>query len=61
MKHQNHHAHMAADFQKRFWISLVLTVPILVWTGGLVLVVTLLLGIAPMRRIARVSLPETLR
>ncbi len=25
-----HHAHMAADFQKRFWISLVLTVPILV-------------------------------
>ena len=26
----NHHAHMAADFQKRFWISLVLTVPILI-------------------------------
>jgi Cu2+-exporting ATPase len=25
-----HHAHMAADFRKRFWISLVLTVPILV-------------------------------
>jgi Cu2+-exporting ATPase len=25
-----HHAHMAADFQRRFWISLVLTVPILV-------------------------------
>ncbi|MGE3507732.1 MAG: copper-translocating P-type ATPase [Vicinamibacterales bacterium] len=24
-----HHAHMAADFRKRFWISLVLTVPIL--------------------------------
>lgn len=28
--HQNHHAHMAADFRKRFWISLVLTLPILV-------------------------------
>jgi Cu2+-exporting ATPase len=26
----DHHAHMAADFQKRFWISLVLTLPILV-------------------------------
>jgi P-type Cu2+ transporter len=28
--HTGHHAHMAADFRKRFWISLVLTVPILV-------------------------------
>ena len=28
--HQNHHAMMVADFRKRFWISLVLTVPILV-------------------------------
>jgi len=28
--HQNHHAHMAADYRKRFWISLVLTLPILV-------------------------------
>nr|WP_051497680.1 copper-translocating P-type ATPase [Candidatus Contendobacter odensis] len=28
--HQEHHAHMAADFRKRFWIALVLTVPILV-------------------------------
>ena len=27
--HQAHHAHMAADFRKRFWISLVLTLPIL--------------------------------
>lgn len=27
--HQNHHALMAADFRKRFWISLVLTLPIL--------------------------------
>ena len=27
--HQNHHAHMAADFRKRFWISLLLTLPIL--------------------------------
>jgi Cu2+-exporting ATPase len=27
--HQNHHAHMAADFRQRFWISLVLTLPIL--------------------------------
>ena len=25
----DHHAHMAADFRKRFWISLVLTLPIL--------------------------------
>jgi Cu2+-exporting ATPase len=28
-KHQNHHAHMVADFRRRFWVSLVLTVPIL--------------------------------
>ena len=27
--HQDHHAHMVADFRRRFWISLVLTVPIL--------------------------------
>jgi Cu2+-exporting ATPase len=27
--HQNHHAHMAADFRKRFWIALALTLPIL--------------------------------
>src|SRR5579863_1395176 len=26
---QDHHADMAADFQKRFWISLILTLPIL--------------------------------
>ena len=28
--HPDHHAHMAADFRKRFWISLALTLPILV-------------------------------
>jgi Cu2+-exporting ATPase len=27
--HQGHHADMAADFQKRFWISIALTLPIL--------------------------------
>ncbi len=27
--HHDHHAHMVADFRRRFWISLVLTVPIL--------------------------------
>lgn len=27
--HHDHHAHMSADFQKRFWISLILTLPIL--------------------------------
>ncbi len=27
--HHDHHAHMVADFRKRFWISLVLTIPIL--------------------------------
>ncbi len=27
--HQGHHAHMVADFRRRFWISLILTVPIL--------------------------------
>lgn len=26
---QGHHVHMAEDFRKRFWISLVLTLPIL--------------------------------
>jgi Cu2+-exporting ATPase len=28
--HHDHHAHVAADFRRRFWISLVLTLPILV-------------------------------
>jgi len=28
-EHHDHHAHMAADFRKRFWISLALTLPIL--------------------------------
>jgi P-type Cu2+ transporter len=28
--HRQHHAHMAEDFKKRFWICLVLTVPVLV-------------------------------
>jgi Cu2+-exporting ATPase len=27
--HQDHHAHMAADFRRRFWIALLLTLPIL--------------------------------
>ncbi|HZJ41531.1 MAG TPA: HAD-IC family P-type ATPase, partial [Patescibacteria group bacterium] len=27
--HQDHHAHMVEDFKKRFWISLVFTLPIL--------------------------------
>lgn len=27
--HHNHHAHMVEDFRKRFWISLILTIPIL--------------------------------
>ncbi len=27
--HHDHHAHMVMDFRKRFWISLVLTIPIL--------------------------------
>lgn len=26
--HQNHHAHMVADFRRRFWISLFLSIPI---------------------------------
>ncbi|MCG2692912.1 copper-translocating P-type ATPase [Candidatus Parcubacteria bacterium] len=29
-KHQNHHAHMVADFKKRFFVSVVLTLPILI-------------------------------
>lgn len=27
--HHDHHAHMVADFRKRFWISMILTIPIL--------------------------------
>ncbi len=27
--HHDHHAHMVADFQRRFWISLIITVPVL--------------------------------
>ena len=29
-QHHGHHAHMAADFKKRFWVSLIITVPILI-------------------------------
>ena len=29
-QHHDHHAHMVADFRKRFWISLIVTVPILI-------------------------------
>src|SRR5262249_37939982 len=25
----NHHAHMVADFRRRFWVSLVLSIPVL--------------------------------
>lgn len=28
--HHDHHAHMVADFRRRFWLSLVVTVPILI-------------------------------
>lgn len=28
--HSNHHQHMIADFKKRFWVSLVITLPIIV-------------------------------
>ena len=28
--HQSHHAHMAADFRRRFWIATALTVPVIV-------------------------------
>ncbi|SHH23471.1 heavy metal translocating P-type ATPase [Thermosipho atlanticus] len=28
--HHSHHAHMVADFRKRFWVSLILTVPVLI-------------------------------
>ena len=28
--HHDHHAHMVADFRKRFWISLIISIPILV-------------------------------
>ena len=27
--HQRHHAHMVADFRRRFWISLIITIPVL--------------------------------
>ncbi|HEC76538.1 MAG TPA: heavy metal translocating P-type ATPase [Thermoplasmatales archaeon] len=29
-KSHNHHAHMVADYRKRFWVSLVITIPILI-------------------------------
>src|SRR5919109_3342929 len=28
--HTDHHVHMVADLRKRFWISLIITIPILV-------------------------------
>ncbi|MEE9124960.1 MAG: heavy metal translocating P-type ATPase [candidate division NC10 bacterium] len=28
-RHHNHHVHMVADFRRRFWISLILTIPVL--------------------------------
>src|ERR1035437_7742311 len=41
----DHHAHMAMDFQKRFWISLVVTLPILVLSPMLQMLVGLQEGI----------------
>ncbi len=29
-KHQDRHAHMVADFKRRFWVSLIITVPVLI-------------------------------
>jgi len=37
----DHHAHMAADFRKRFWISLVLMLPILALSPPRSLLLTL--------------------
>ncbi len=42
-------------------IHALLTPDILLWTAGIVLAATLLLSLAPMRRVARVQLAETLR
>jgi Cu2+-exporting ATPase len=28
--HHNHHSHMVADFKKRFWVSLFITIPVLI-------------------------------
>lgn len=33
--HQSHHAHMVEDFRRRFWVSLILTIPILALSPGL--------------------------
>jgi cation transport ATPase len=41
----DHHAHMAMDFRNRFWISLVLTLPILVLSPMLQMLVGLQEGI----------------
>lgn len=30
--HHDHHAHMIADFRKRFWVSLIVTIPILLFS-----------------------------
>lgn len=40
--HQDHHAHMVADFRRRFWVSLVVTVPVLLLSP----LIQSLLGIA---------------
>jgi len=46
--HADHHAHMAADFLKRFWISLALTIPILVLSP----MIQAFLGLGDMLRFA---------
>jgi len=33
--HHAHHAHMVADFQRRFWVSLAITIPILILHPGI--------------------------
>jgi Cu2+-exporting ATPase len=32
MDHSGHHVHMVADFRRRFWISLVMTVPVVIFS-----------------------------
>ena len=41
--HQDHHIHMVVDFRWRFWISLVFTVPIMVYRRS-VWIIELLVG-----------------
>jgi len=57
--HNDHHAHTIADFQGRFWISIVITVPILIFSPMIVVFVIIDGNVAGAVALADIIRPES--